>query len=445
MRVLLEHFNYKEQATIRRNIVFSIWIVFGALIPFWYLSTIVYRADLPFDKIRQLQNNLVFELKIQTNLTLDLGFNDRLRLKTGDDGDYRLFTTCGTKNSARFVGRDIYIEKSDCSSEFVESGVLTSLFYNEHLELQKIASKQTQNQDRDSMRKLKFDDRYEIAFHLMVGDPQDGFVSWDIQETINTRLTPFLNKLWNVTHFSLRHRQQYYSHLQVQPKQEQDGFILTPKDLSLFINSEEWNLASVVKKDTPIHFLLYVPVQSQSPLLIVDSGGKSTTNAFLVPRWGGIVIQNRQGDLHLDPTALHPIMERFIEQLRLLLGIKPLELRNIHRLMPDLQIDIVQDPVGLSDFELDRLIRSKILSNYEATIQVLVSLANLLQSQTTIEVRDHIQDIVNESLLSLEQCEQAVKQGQWMEASLFCRTAITLAEQAFYDPTMVSMLYFPGT
>ena len=82
-------------------------------------------------------------------------------------------------------------------------------------------------------------------------------------------------------------------------------------------------LASVVKSAPPINFLLYIPEQKNSPLNIIKRDGSlSSTNAFLIPRWGGIRIFNKgQGNLKLAREGLKESMEVFVSQLRDLLGI----------------------------------------------------------------------------------------------------------------------------
>jgi len=67
-------------------------------------------------------------------------------------------------------------------------------------------------------------------------------------------------------------------------------------------------------------------------------GDKLETNAFLIPRWGGIVIDKNRNTTNADSNAngnsnyynysfkdLHPIMELFLDQLRNLLGINEIK------------------------------------------------------------------------------------------------------------------------
>lgn len=93
------------------------------------------------------------------------------------------------------------------------------------------------------------------------------------------------------------------------------------------------NAVSAVSSDPPINFVLYIPQQSQTPLYILKSdGGILGTNGFLIPRWGGIIIQNAAFDsrkqLYFNADQLHEFMEFYVQQLRSLMGIKPLTIKH---------------------------------------------------------------------------------------------------------------------
>ena len=78
------------------------------------------------------------------------------------------------------------------------------------------------------------------------------------------------------------------------------------------------------------------------------------------------------------------------------------------------------------------------------TASTLSSLANLLKSQSTIVVKDHIQKVVKQALDSLAASQNAIYNKDFHSASQHARVAIKAAELAFFDPTMLPLLYFPG-
>jgi phosphatidylinositol glycan class S len=58
-------------------------------------------------------------------------------------------------------------------------------------------------------------------------------------------------------------------------------------------------------------------------------------------------------------------------------------------------------------------------------------------------VQDHINDKVRQSLAALDDARKALETENDINALQQSIRAIELAEKAFFDPTMVSMLYFP--
>lgn len=94
-------------------------------------------------------------------------------------------------------------------------------------------------------------------------------------------------------------------------------------------------IASTITSYPSINFVLYVPSQEEAPLRIHDSKDQPLlTSAFLIPRWGGIVIKNppkaATEEYRFTKKDLQPIMKIFISQLRSLIGIHDLE-ANISR------------------------------------------------------------------------------------------------------------------
>jgi hypothetical protein len=68
------------------------------------------------------------------------------------------------------------------------------------------------------------------------------------------------------------------------------------------------------------------------------------SNGFLVPQWGSILIDNPDASasrVHYNATALHPVMEFFVEQLRQLLGVKPTSLRKGNELLVLLHLKLL--------------------------------------------------------------------------------------------------------
>lgn len=93
--------------------------------------------------------------------------------------------------------------------------------------------------------------------------------------------------------------------------------------------------ASHVTQLPSLNFLIYVPRQSESPLLIQApsraSESKTLTDNFLVPQWGGMVIYNSEdpyegasgggSEVPRVRVKMERLMPIFVEHLKMLLGV----------------------------------------------------------------------------------------------------------------------------
>ncbi|CAG8568864.1 541_t:CDS:10 [Ambispora gerdemannii] len=318
--------------------------------------------------------------------------------------------------------------------------------------------------DPSSMRTLKYSPLYQITFSLMNGDPSDSLVDWEIEEAVSTYLKPFLDETSVVSNFTIDSQIQHYAALTFEPEHKtfndeniddaanfaRSYYFLTPESLPHFINSAEWNLASAVSSYPTMNFILYVPSKKQSPLYIHDSKGVFTeNNAFLIPRWGGIVISNpdtSNGTYKFTIEELKPVMEIFVSQLRGLLGVQEFKsaLSPIQLSEYSIEINYASPPhTAITLWEFDNLVRRRIAENIVAAVSTLKSLSQLVSEIPNMVVLDHIQIEVLNALESLKQSCISLREMRYDLALDYAKQAIMRSESAFFDPTMVSMLYFP--
>ncbi|KAI8895142.1 phosphatidylinositol-glycan biosynthesis class S protein [Globomyces pollinis-pini] len=483
MRILLENLHSPEKDYLRLKMVIIVWVGILIMIPIWLNFIQVYRSPLPFDTIDSLTDwNNSFKLNIwlyqkqPNNLQsiqkqVQTGLDDifkatkqKVRLafnvETTNDvyvptlpGNYALEIICDSKKNSIDVQANRLLKLSliSCKSDYVSTQIvstLTSLFIQEYKDL--TSGKPA---ELDKMRVLKYSSQYQLLFSLAVGNPGDGIVSWDIAPAIHHYIQPLIDKFANLSTIVVSSQILNYATLSVQPsksfRDQKAVFTLFPKDLTHFINSAEWNLASVVSADPPIHMILYIPSSDISPLQIVQSNGNPlATNSFLIPQWGGISVKNfkeRYPVTQLKIDDLHPVMEIFTNQLRSLLGISPLKFHSKDSLLKDFTIKVHENSaVGVTDWELDKLIRSRAVQNVLNTISTLTSLTSMLKNLENMAVLDHITELVDTSLMSLTNATNSMLNGDFNQASILARKSIVLAEKAFFDPTMVALLYFPA-
>ncbi|KAG2179107.1 hypothetical protein INT43_001957 [Umbelopsis isabellina] len=345
------------------------------------------------------------------------------------------------------------------TSDIEEStaAAIATLLQEERERVQSIAcdNELRERSNLDGLRTMKFSPMYQMTFSLMNEDPSGLQVDWDIEDAVNTYLRPFMSEVSVISNFSVDSQIQHFAQLAVTPQYMErqklpSYYYLTPETLPHFINSAEWNLASAISTYPTINFILYIPAQNKSPLRIHNSKGQPVrSNAFLIPRWGGIVIKNQpkaltaSGALAFGKEDLKPFMEIFVAQLRTLIGIHDLK-KIMSPLETSHEISYESAPqTAVTVTELDAVIKQRIAENIVNSIATLKSLAQLVMDIPNMVVLDHIRTEVEISLDSLEQACQALQQQDYMKALTHSISAIERSEKAFFDPTMVSMLYFP--
>lgn len=253
-----------------------------------------------------------------------------------------------------------------------------------------------------------------------------------------------------ISKFNIESQVQHYASLTFEPKLDpvKNEQYLTPDSLSNFINAAEWSLASTVSSFPSLNFLVYVPKSSDSPLVIKQGPEYiPTTDSFLIPRWGGITILNRSNSSAdmgtISVKELEPVMSVFLTQLRDLLGVPDLSVSSKAAAKIPIKFQRHGNAVVPTAWELDYLLRLRWAENVVDSLSTLTSLARLVVDTPNMVVLDHIQKDVVEALKDIEEsCDLMAKQ-EYTSALARSRDGLVKAETAFFDPTMVSMLYFP--
>ncbi|XP_074529020.1 GPI transamidase component PIG-S isoform X2 [Halichoeres trimaculatus] len=299
----------------------------------------------------------------------------------------------------------------------------------------------------DSMRAFKSSPGYEITFSLLNPDPQSHRLHWDIEGAVETYIQPLLTKLAPLANFSIDSQTLYYTMLGVNPRYDSTygRYTLNSDSLAHVINPVEARLGSNAASSNPVlNFLLYVPDANHSPLHIHDSHKQEViSNAFHSPRWGGIMVYN-VNDFH-GPEAVFPVninidmtkvMGVFLAQLRLLLGVQS-------STPPPGFLMAPCSSVGLADWELDRLMWSRTVENVATATTTITSLAQLLDQIGNIVINDNIAEQVSSAVSSLQLAVAELEAGNLGFALQYSKEAILASERAFFDPSLLHLLYFP--
>ncbi|KAN0108949.1 Phosphatidylinositol-glycan biosynthesis class S domain containing protein [Russula decolorans] len=290
----------------------------------------------------------------------------------------------------------------------------------------------------------KYAPRYRLAFTLLNEDAAAGraVVHWDVADMISRWISPVLKQTSELHNFTVESQIQFYAPLAFEPRvlsNDQDVIYgLSQENLKVFVNSAEWTLASGVSNDPVLHFVVFVPSVSHTPLRILDDASQPiSSDAFILPQWGGIVLLNLPVDgpskLHLTAAELDHVFSGFRAQLLRLIGVSelPPEVRSAEPSLP------------LTDFQLDTLYRQRAFENAGSSKETLQSIVKLVDQIPNMPVGQDVRDDVLEALSALE----VLYVGVWNIPALalqHSRRALTLASRAFFNPGMLALLYFPA-
>ncbi|KAK7794501.1 hypothetical protein R5R35_004719 [Gryllus longicercus] len=477
---------------------FVILIVIG--LPLWWKTTEVYRVPLPYTRIAALNES---DFVLVTNVTIASLDIDRGKQLASDldnffktsklfkvhfvvtqvqkqilasaqsiqalelssvsrrqAGDILLLEVPGLPRftpSQVLVGRRrIVYFATDTSSVKLTEVLQQWLFQEETLQrmISSMVSPTKSELDLAGRRRMPTASAYDVMVTIVNPDPEKVQLNWDLQEAIENFLSPFLRNLAPLADYNVKSQWLYFVPLQVQPKlvPEQPGirkhFALSEELLPHIITPLEKKLASHVSQNPCLNFVVYVPPCSESPLYIYRQEGvilRGGVNAFLSPRWGGIIIHNPPQDICDNTTVVEPkpveadwskIMGTFLAQLRLLVGVP--ELDDIPRVS---MLPLAAS--GMRQWELDSLYRVRIMEQLTSAMLTLQSLSQLLGEISNIVIDDEVGDSIQEAVSAVERGIELLHQGNLLAAFEASKQAFLSAEAAFTDPSLLALLYFP--
>jgi phosphatidylinositol glycan class S len=248
-------------------------------------------------------------------------------------------------------------------------------------------------------RSLKYSRTYHLTFSLFTPSAEPS--SWEIQGALEEFMVPLLHSLGGISNFTIDTQVQLYATPGV------TGPVLRKEDLSSFINAAEWPLSPGIGGAPTINFIVYIGDME------VEGGAKS----WLIPQWGGVVIQP-------DVRDLEGAMLTFSHQLLLLLG-APVERTE----------GMTSLPLKLTT--LSRVRSAELLLRASST---LGSLARLTLALPSISIPPSVAEGVQ---TTLEHLELACGRLGGKEGLEHARIAEEAAERAFFEKSMVGQVYFP--
>lgn len=180
---------------------------------------------------------------------------------------------------------------------------------------------------------------------------------------------------------------------------------------------------------------------------LIRVGAYSESNAFITPQWGGVVIHNPQ-----DPTApdLSQSFRLFELQLRKLIGVPSA----LPAALSSSQSGSLASSVGR--WQIDTLVRTRLAEATKDTVETLAAIIKLASDIPNMRVGKEVLRDVNNALTELNAVRPSFlsNQSDPSQATLalghssaialaHASTAQVLASSAYFNPSMLALLYFP--
>ncbi|KAF7272786.1 hypothetical protein GWI33_014459 [Rhynchophorus ferrugineus] len=243
---------------------------------------------------------------------------------------------------------------------------------------------------------------YDLLISFVHPDPGTLNVDVDILK-LDSALTQFSKNVLPIADFTIKSQWLYLTELGAIPQKRGDHLALMETQLPHII--------------TPLETKLW------SHLSPRPTNKKSSTNAFVSPRWGGIYIANadiqscKQGTFRPDINNIIFTFEQMLLDL--------FKVQNI------------------TEASVQELKQRKTHAMIESSKKTLKSLAQLLSEINSIVISDEIADKINLAVESIQQAETFSDKGNYDEAMIKGKIAFKNSEEAFGHPSLLALLYFP--
>lgn len=487
-----------ERYRVYASVSFAV-LLLGVGVPIWWYTTAVPRVPLPYAGIEQLSD---LEITVRTKIVVAALSRDRAESLARDIEEafkntsiYRievvhrvissnlvasafthhelekiasifdievgqlLLLETNNLNDAVLVGsrRTVYFSAETTSSTLIR--VLSEwILLEKSLALTRnaLAEPTLYSLDEENRRRFPASAAYDVLITVVNPDPEKLRVTWDLRSVTEEYVDPFLDQLSMLSNFTVKSQWLYLLPLDVNPIRVPDScplgrhFALTEDVLPQLITPLEKKLASHVSLHPTINFVIYaVPCDSAPLHIYTRSGHRSKVNAnveaFLSPRWGGVVLINPPMEACMDAKSnesvhIYPeqatVVGTFLTQLKLLLGIPEPKFLHGVTTVPSVGLK-------LRDWEIDALLRVRTIEQLTSAKLTLQSLARLLQEIGNIVVTDVVGNRIKLALRLVESSAERLANGDLAQGFPLSKEAFVTAEAAFSDSTLTALLYFP--
>lgn len=296
--------------------------------------------------------------------------------------------------------------------------------------------------------------RYDVLLSVLNPNPELQNLRWNVKVAAQQYIAPFLAELSELSNFTLKSQWKYQVKFAQTSKQIQDDSVLgrhyslTQDQLSQIITALEKTLGNQVSNDPCIHIVFYMPPCSVAPLRIYTKDGvRASSNgveSFISAKWGGVIILNPAEKLCVNNTDelidvkvnSHEAMEIALYLLRKLFDMEsnqPIPGVNLT------QYEAIQPRI----WEIDTYLRTGCIHLIQTAASTLQSLVELLAGISYIVINDQVGHEITNSYENIRLAKVALQESRLQDAVVHAKAAYVSAEAAFFDPSLLALLYFP--
>lgn len=231
-------------------------------------------------------------------------------------------------------------------------------------------------------------------------------------------------------------------------------YALPEKTLTHFVTTLEQNIGRGISTNPNFQIVVYVPPCKVAPVMIYSKSDErvsnGTTGSFISPKWGGVIVHNPpeevcervlSGEVHEKATVrvdTHDVMTVALHLLRRLLNVDT----EVAASVPGVSVEELTR-LTPRDWELDAYLRTGIVNLLNSVTITLQSLIQLLNDINYIVINDEVGDAITVAYENLVKAKQLLTENDLENALVFAKVAFDHSEKAFFDPSLLALLYFP--
>ncbi|CAG9859113.1 unnamed protein product [Phyllotreta striolata] len=244
-------------------------------------------------------------------------------------------------------------------------------------------------------------------------------------EDLEDKLLPVLESISQVFDFVIKSQWLYTFDLGVKLTKNEKYYALSRDQLPHVITPLEAKLWSHMSPRPTINLLVYFQRCGDLPLYVFDEKNQRvSSNSFFSSRWGGVHVINPDEEsckTGVFTPNLQSITSIFVTQLQKLF-----------------KIDNMLDPDDVYEFKV-----RKSTEMVESTRRTLKSLAELLSEIKSIVISEDVGEKIRLAVISADMAKEYLQNSYVDKGLELARVAFKNSEEAFGDPSLLSLLYFP--